>query len=128
VFESLEEIDETDEIEYIEELEDAEEPEEIASLEDFEFPVIMPENTFDEDESTGLIELCSAEFATSFLVNPDLFFPVAGTIDLDDGNTVIPDIIVEQDGLYTIPKRAQLSFVEQNSEFKMLVDSLMTDS
>jgi hypothetical protein len=137
MFESPEEVDEADELEYIGELEEIKTDDEI----DFpiELPVFTQENFFDEisidipantefteDESTGLIELCSAEFDTSFLVNPDLFFPTVGTIELDDESTDMPDIIVEQDGLYTIPKRAPVSLVAQNSEFKTLVESVMS--
>jgi hypothetical protein len=132
VFENPEEIAASEELEILEEFEELESPEEfeggedLAALEKFESfeetenPVVNEE--FSEDDLDGLIELTDTELDTSFFFNTDLFFPNVEPIELYNAQ---PDIIVEQDGLYTIPRQAPLADVEQDSEFKTLVESVM---
>jgi hypothetical protein len=139
IHEEAEAVDDFEEITDAEELEEFESPDKIESSEKIDFPIEIPviaqERFFDEisidipanaefteDEPIGLIELCGAEFDTSFFINPDLFFPTVEMLEICDE---ITDIIVEHDGLYTISKQAPLAAMEQDSEFKTLVESVI---
>jgi hypothetical protein len=117
--EEFESLKNTEKIDDPEELTALEEFGEIGSLEEFEMPV---NEEAAEDNLDGLIELTSAELDTSFFFNTGLFFPNVEPIELYNAQ---PDIIVEHDGLYTIPKLAPLADVEQDSDFKTLVESVM---
>jgi hypothetical protein len=74
-----------------------------------------------DDGIDGLIELKSTELDASFFFNTDLFFQNVEPIELLE-NT---DIIVENGGLYTIPRQAALAEVAQDRDFKRLVESVM---
>jgi hypothetical protein len=119
ILDEFEEIESPEKFEDVEELVEFEEFEGIGSFEEIE---IQANEELTEDDLDGLIELTSTELDTAFFFNTDLFFPNVEPIELYNAH---PDIIVEHDGLYTIPKQAPLADVEQDSDFKTLVESVM---